>query len=112
MLWPRTGLAPWLGVLAFLLWVAKDAALYPFLKRGYEPVHRHGAEELVGREAVARSELAPSGQVRVGGEVWTAESEDGSSIPAQAIVRVTGSRGFTLRVRRDDAPPARSCVSR
>ena len=82
-----------------LAWIAKDVVLYPFVRRAYEPGAKHGALELVGREGVARSELSPNGQVRVGSEIWRAESADGARIAEGAPVRVIGASGFVLRVR-------------
>jgi membrane-bound serine protease (ClpP class) len=58
-----------------------------------------GAAGMVGRQAVARGELAPEGHVNVDGEIWRAVAE-GGSIPAGERVRVTAVDGLTLRVSR------------
>ncbi len=58
-----------------------------------------GAAGMVGRQAVARGELAPEGHVNVDGEIWRAVAEDGT-IPAGEKVRVTAVDGLTLRVSR------------
>ena len=58
-----------------------------------------GAAGMVGRQAVARGELAPEGHVNVDGEIWRAVAE-GGSIPAGEKVRVTAVDGLTLRVSR------------
>jgi membrane-bound serine protease (ClpP class) len=77
-----------------------------------------GALALVGRVAVARSPLEPSGQVFLQGERWQATSEDGPVEVGERVI-VTGVRGFRLTVRKapgegrteppagDDRPEAR-----
>jgi membrane-bound serine protease (ClpP class) len=58
-----------------------------------------GVETLVGRVAVARSPLEPSGQVFLQGERWQATVEDGP-VPVGERVIVTGVHGLRLTVRR------------
>lgn len=59
-----------------------------------------GAEALVGRTGVARSELVPAGMVLVGGELWSAVLEDrGLSLAEGDEVEVTSVEGLRLRVR-------------
>jgi membrane-bound serine protease (ClpP class) len=77
-----------------------------------------GTLALIGRAAVARSPLEPSGQVFLQGERWQATSEDGPVQVGQRVI-VTGVRGLHLTVRRapsegkaeppagDDQPEAR-----
>ncbi|HET7290983.1 MAG TPA: nodulation protein NfeD [Vicinamibacteria bacterium] len=57
-----------------------------------------GAEGMVGREAVADSDLGPEGFVRVMGERWRAVGE--GEVKAGERVRVVSVDGLTLRVRR------------
>jgi membrane-bound serine protease (ClpP class) len=56
-----------------------------------------GAEGMIAKQAVARTELAPRGKVFVHGELWDAVSE----VPASAgqRVEVVAVEGMTLRVR-------------
>jgi len=64
------GWAAWGGV---LLWVIKDAALYPFVWRAYD---RRGSDKLlsmVGQQGTTTQRLDPNGYVRVRGELWQAE---------------------------------------
>jgi membrane-bound serine protease (ClpP class) len=64
---------------------------------------RTGQESLVGRSGVARSEIAPNapGTVQMGGELWTAETEDGDeSIPRGSRVLVVRAQGIRLYVRK------------
>jgi membrane-bound serine protease (ClpP class) len=58
-----------------------------------------GMEALVGATAEVRTPLNPAGSVFLNGERWRAVSEDGSEIPAGAVVEVVAVRGFELRVR-------------
>jgi membrane-bound serine protease (ClpP class) len=57
-----------------------------------------GAETLVGRVGVAASDLAPAGLVRVDGELWSADTEDGH-VRAGEEVRVVRVKGIRLTVR-------------
>ncbi len=57
-----------------------------------------GHEGLVGERGVARTELAPSGRVAVHGEIWKAESLEGT-IPAGADVEVVRVSGLRIAVR-------------
>ena len=85
------------------LWVAKDAVLFPFTWRAYD-WHRSGdANSMVGARGITEEQLAPSGYIRVHGELWKAEMMgDGPSIDRGEAVRVRGIRGLTLLVQRDN----------
>jgi len=61
-----------------------------------------GAQALIGRTAVARSPLEPSGQVFLQGERWQATSEDGPVQVGEKVI-VTAVRGLRLSVRRAPA---------
>lgn len=61
-----------------------------------------GREALIAAAGIATSDLAPSGQVRVRGEVWTAVAQ-GESIPQGEAVRVVGIEGLRLMVVRQAA---------
>ncbi len=56
-----------------------------------------GAEGMLHKQAVARTELAPRGKVFVHGELWDAVSE--SPAPAGGTVEIVAVEGMTLRVR-------------
>jgi len=50
---------------------------------------------------IVRTGLAPSGQVQLGGELWTAELVDGEeALSADARVEVVGVDGLRLLVRK------------
>jgi membrane-bound serine protease (ClpP class) len=59
-----------------------------------------GSETVVGRTAVARSEMKPSGFVMIDGEYWTAESEDGVVQPGERVV-ITEIKGLKLKVKKE-----------
>jgi membrane-bound serine protease (ClpP class) len=61
-----------------------------------------GVEGLVGKQGVALTKLAPSGQVRVQGEIWNAESLDGSLAKEAAIV-VAEVKDLLLKVRKSES---------
>jgi membrane-bound serine protease (ClpP class) len=56
-----------------------------------------GREEMVGLIGIARTALAPDGQLAVRGELWEAVSEQ--PVPAGAEVQVTAVDGLRLRVK-------------
>jgi len=58
-----------------------------------------GMETVVGRQAVARSPLNPTGFVFLDGEYWSAESEDEEIRPGQSVI-ITEVDGLKLKVRK------------
>jgi membrane-bound serine protease (ClpP class) len=93
---PRAELSWQLVVGAWLVWITKDLVLYPLVRSAYERAPT-GAERLVGSSAVAETDLAPWGQVRIGAELWRARS-DGGPVARGARVVVTHTEGLTLHV--------------
>ena len=63
-----------------------------------------GLENLVGSTGEAAERLAPSGQVRVLGELWRARSS--SELPPGSRVRVVAVHGLTLEVQIEEDAPA------
>ncbi len=96
---------PGIAGLLFAAWVAKDFALYPFVRIAYGPGGGGPAEALVGAAARAEEPLAPEGWVRVGAELWRGRLADGASAPRGAILRVREVRGFTLLVEAEPLGP-------
>jgi membrane-bound serine protease (ClpP class) len=96
---PIVRVSPWLiaatsaAMAAFLVLVVRA------LVRAQRAPVAVGPQALVGRAGVALSKLAPSGQVRVDGEVWSAVVED-EAVSAGEAVEVAAVEGVTLRVRR------------
>jgi membrane protein implicated in regulation of membrane protease activity len=95
------GLEPSWALGAFALWLAKDAVLFPVLRRAYEP-DGHAPHGPIGEAGVAEDALdveRGEGWVRVGPERWRARLAPGASaIAAGAPVRVLGLRGHELVV--------------
>jgi membrane-bound serine protease (ClpP class) len=60
-----------------------------------------GIHTLIGRRAVARSPLDPSGMVFVDGEYWSATVEEGSVEEGEEVV-VTAIEGLKLTVRKEE----------
>jgi membrane protein implicated in regulation of membrane protease activity len=87
----------WLLALGGVVFVAKDLLMYPWLRHAYEKVGGDPGEHLVGRRGTALEGIDPEGWVRVGAELWRAESA-GPPIPAGARVRVHALRGHVLVV--------------
>jgi membrane protein implicated in regulation of membrane protease activity len=85
---------PWWTVpVGLALFVAKDLAMYPVMRDTLRPPRR----ALVGSRGRAVDRLAPSGYVRVDGELWRAETA-GDAIPAGAEIIVRELRGLTAQV--------------
>jgi membrane protein implicated in regulation of membrane protease activity len=90
------------AAILFGLLVLKDAIVYPFVRRSYEPAGENRVEDLVGHLAEVRRELSPEGYVCLRGELWRAEaSVRGELIAPGHRVRVVGARGLTLIVVRE-----------
>ena len=100
-LWPWTGLDGRLALLVLALVVVKDFAIYPLVRRAYEPPPPTGAPQLIGLRGEARETLTPTGWVRVRGELWQAEAAPTEPpIAAGAAIEVLAARGRRLIVRR------------
>jgi membrane-bound ClpP family serine protease len=85
------------GLLA--LWVVKDVMLFPFLWRSYAGERPGEGSSMVGLQGRAVERLAPSGFVKVRGELWRAEvTGSGRAVERKEAVRVQGMRGLTLLV--------------
>jgi len=89
------------AVALWVLWITKDLALYPLLKRAYEPSGHGYPARLVDRCGKAKETLDPLGYVVISGELWRAEAcaEDRPIASGETIV-VSGAVGTRLVVRR------------
>jgi membrane protein implicated in regulation of membrane protease activity len=102
-LWQWIDLSLWAMVGLFLVWVIKDLTLYPFVRRAYEGKSRTGHERLIGAEGIVEEQLAPSGYVRVGAELWRAEAMRGDEpIARGSRVRIHAVRGLTLLIEPEE----------
>lgn len=100
----------WLAPAVPFAWVVKDMALYPLLRNAYGGDEGPPVERLIGCRGVAVEPLAPSGYVRVGGELWKARADSETPIAPHLPVEVIGAEGLILAVRRA-GPEARSAPS-
>jgi membrane-bound ClpP family serine protease len=92
-------LPPWLfwGIIA--AWIAKDAALFPFVWRSYAPAPPTPVNTPIGEVGVTRERLAPTGYIRVRGTLWRAElAGGGPPLESGKTVRIQERRGLTLIV--------------
>ena len=89
-------LPSWTIPFALGVWIAKDLLLYPFLKSAYEGPKPTGPESMVGSLGTVTEDLCPRGYVRIGPELWRAESAD--PVRAGQTVCVTGCDGMTMQV--------------
>jgi membrane protein implicated in regulation of membrane protease activity len=93
-------LPPLWAAAVFLAWFLKDWALYPILRDHYQFHAKPSVSGLVGRNAIAREALRPSGYVEVSGVLWFAEViERGVSVEVGEEVTIESIEGLTLRVR-------------
>ena len=80
----------------------------PILRKKLTPKRtRTNADRLIGREALVTEpidDLRATGAIRIDGVLWTARSETGANIPADAVVTVTRIEGAKLFVRPMEAP--------
>jgi membrane protein implicated in regulation of membrane protease activity len=84
------------------VWAAKDVLLFPFIWRAYDPDAPQAADPLIGARGVAMERLDPSGYIRVRGELWRAELEEGEpAVEKGETVLVRKIRGLALLVMRD-----------
>ncbi|OGP90125.1 MAG: hypothetical protein A2157_17470, partial [Deltaproteobacteria bacterium RBG_16_47_11] len=63
----------WIFWGSVFIWIVKDAVLFPFVWRAYDRSRSRALHSLVGSEGIVEQRLAPSGYIRVHGELWQAE---------------------------------------
>lgn len=93
-----------------LLWIAKDALLFPLVWKSYQATPTPGHHPLIGQSAETVEPLSPTGYARIAGELWACRLESGGELPPGRRVIVTGFDGLTLRVRpfhEENRPTAR-----
>lgn len=94
------GLPTWAAWLLFGLYVAKDCVLFPMMRGSFRPPEP--GEPLIGARGRAVEPLAPTGYVRIGGELWKAEARPPDRVIASGSpVVVRDARGLTLVVEED-----------
>ena len=89
--------AVFLGLSALALILVRPVAAR-LLKPGVSPTN---ADRILGQTALVTQtidNIAQTGQVKLGGQVWTARSEDGEVIPEQSKVRILRIEGVKVIV--------------
>jgi len=82
------------------IWIVKDAVLFPFVWRAYDWSRSRDVHSLVGSEGIVEERLAPSGYIRVHGELWQAKMiREGPPIEKGEGVQIQGIRGLVLLVQ-------------
>lgn len=98
---PGFGVDIWLILLTALIFAGLMALLVTAVVRGQKRTVTTGFEGLLGKKALAKTELNPDGKVFVSGEIWNAVSENGHVEQGEEVV-ITGIDGLKLKVRRTD----------
>jgi len=89
----------WLLWGIIVLWIVKDAVLFPFVWRAYDWERAGRSRSMVGKHAIARERLAPAGYVQIHGELWRAEKIGGGPpVEIGQKVKVVKMEGLTLFV--------------
>lgn len=99
------GLSSWVVWVGAVVWVFKDALLYPLVWRSYDPGYpAAGPYRLEGAYGRAVERIDPAGVVIVSGEFWRAELAQGArDIEEGERVRVHGRHGLTLVVEPEES---------
>ena len=87
----------WAAVLVVVLWIGKEAVLFPLLRRSYEK----GSSPMIGKTGHARAPLDPEGYIMLDGQLWKARAEGGSVEKGERVI-VTGLEGLLLFVKKTD----------
>lgn len=89
----------WLVPAALAVWVVKDLILFSYTWMAYG-AGPEAKRPLPGSRGVVVKPLSPEGYIRIGGELWRAETAEGEeSIHPGETVMVEGINGLTLLVR-------------
>lgn len=97
------GLPNWAALTALGAWMAKDAALFPFVRVAYES-HDDRGHGMIGARARATETLDPHGFVQIGAELWRAELRGEGPVLAGTDVVVKDVEGLTLVVEPEPPP--------
>lgn len=72
------GLAEGWAIAAVVGWIAKDAILFPYVRHAYAVSGGREATPEPGTPVTAHEDIAPTGYIRVGAELWRAELRAGA----------------------------------
>jgi membrane-bound serine protease (ClpP class) len=84
-------------IVAIIFAVAFVAFVVYAIVKGQQRRLSAGVEEMIGKEAVARTALNPRGTVLAEGELWTAIAEDSTIEPGEEVI-ITRTEGLKLWV--------------
>ncbi len=96
---PLVRVSPWVLAANTLVLVGFFAVVVRAAVKAQRQAALSGKQVVLGRTGIAESALDPVGVVRIGGETWTAEAEDGP-VPSGDDVVVVAIDGLRLQVRR------------
>jgi len=88
---------PWVFTLIVIVAVVFIVFVVIWVVRAHQRKVTTGKEELVGKVAVAKTELNPKGMVLVDGEHWTAVIDNGRVEPEEEVI-ITKVDGLKLLV--------------
>jgi len=83
------------GFIAGFLWIAVRKTIQAGNARP-----THDLEALIGKVGETRTKVQEEGSVFIAGELWSAKSENGKSIPAGVSIHVLRREGFVLVVEK------------
>ena len=91
------GYPPWIFWTVLVLWIIKDAALYPVYRKALSSDET--SDSVIGARGIARERIAPSGYILVRGELWRARLREGApAVEEGDPVRVLKMEGLTLEI--------------
>jgi len=100
-------LPPWVLVPASVALTAYNVFTYRKVSQALNVRPLAGLPDMVGTRGKAVGRLNPAGQVRIRGELWSAEAESGELTSGMKVV-VVGQTGLRLVVRETDRDRADS----
>lgn len=95
------GLPTKVALAAVGLWLLKDALMFRFVRKAYEPGDGRIPRDVRDALGIATEQLEREGYVRIGSELWRARLAEGCPPIARGdSVRVVDVRGLTVVVDR------------
>lgn len=96
-------LDPWIVIIILGTLIVLSIPLYKAITRAYGRQVSHGFEAVIGMEATVIEALNPIGHVRLGGEIWKAQSLEGYVDVGKTVV-VMETKGLMVKVKTVDSP--------
>jgi membrane-bound ClpP family serine protease len=90
----------WAIISIIAVWFTKDVFIFPSVWRAYDMSNQINAQSIIGMQGTVEKELAPSGYVKVHGELWKATLiEANKPVKRGEKIEVKEIRGLTLLVK-------------